>query len=242
MKRLFVLLVVCVVCVPLVAGAEDVSWSGDQAKVSVKMGREVVYLDEGLISASFQKDAEHSFKHDLYYSCSACDKHQRIPGKCSMCGMDLTPSFKHGETWHLVNRDASGRLTVDNMARPAVSADAAKPSGMPAVGQFCDSMKGGGKCATCAHKCGPECQNGCIHVCNAECKAAAAKLCADRCKGKNAKCIGKCGGKCKKCAMKMGKGKGKGKGKHHSKAAKETPAAAAPDAEPATEAPAPGSK
>ncbi|MBI3038901.1 hypothetical protein HYY75_07625 [bacterium] len=104
--------------------------SGDKDMPSAALGKEKIFLNEGMSSASFSKDELHTFKHDLYYSCPTCDVHKRGPGACSACSGELKASFKHGDTWHVVSRDLNSALVIDGVAGapPAEPAVAPIPS------------------------------------------------------------------------------------------------------------------
>ncbi len=167
MKKLFLFILVCLLAVPGSALAEQIKVSGDQAKVlgyglefdtarqgkvAVTMGREVIFLNEALTSASFKKDAEHPLKHDLYYSCMGCDKHRRTPGKCK-CGANLEPSVKHGKEWHLISRDAEGKLTVGSGQKKACACQCGCDCQHPCTPEACANCPTCKNCTMCQEKC-----------------------------------------------------------------------------------------
>jgi len=112
MKRIIVCLLICLVCHPMIAEAKEPKAKEGQGMANTNGNYEVIYLNRDSTSASFKKDQEHPYRHDLYYSCFSCKTYSRTPGSCS-CGQWLAPSFKQGKTWHCVSRDTSGNLLID---------------------------------------------------------------------------------------------------------------------------------
>lgn len=109
--------------------------SGDRDLKSVNLGKEAIYLNEGLNTASFNKSEFTPMKHALVYKCPSCDFYKSTPGSCKD-GSDLAPSFKHGETWYKLNRDEAGNVVVEGappgapvMASPMDQTVPAKKSG-----------------------------------------------------------------------------------------------------------------
>ncbi len=92
----------------------------DAAKKPVKRYRgEVVYLNQELTAASFNKGGEFKLRHDLYYTCNCCDTHRRTPGVCAKCKKScgqcaLVPSFKHGAQWYALSYD-QGKIVVGSI-------------------------------------------------------------------------------------------------------------------------------
>lgn len=142
MKKLLVVFLVAALFVPgtIFAKATDADDSDDMDKPSPSLGREKIYLSEGLNQACFCKCGETKFQHDLYYSCFYCNTHKRTPGVCK-CGAPLTPSFKHGTTWHSVSRDDGGFLIVQGMG-----------GNQPQKMSGCPDCTPDAKCAYCAAK------------------------------------------------------------------------------------------
>ncbi|RCK77881.1 MAG: hypothetical protein OZSIB_2040 [Candidatus Ozemobacter sibiricus] len=242
MKKSVFVAVVCLLAVALTGSAEQIKVDGTQAKVlgyglefdtakqgkaSVAVGAEVIYLNKDLTSASFKKDAEHSVKYDVHYSCVPCKTHKRVPGRCK-CGKALTPSFKHGDTWHTIGY-RGGRLTIDGAptvqkSQCACGCDCTHPC-TPEACAACPKCK---ECPTCKAGCGQNnrcaCGCDCAHPCTPEACAACPKCkecptckagCASRGEIKQSKCAtcpkarkcrkakkdgkpGKCGCGCKK--------------------------------------------
>ena len=130
MKKLLVVLLVAALFVPGTVFAkakkanvpewaiESEHCAGDKDAANIRLGGEKIYVNEGMSQACFCKCGECKFKHDLYYSCFYCNKNKKTPGVCK-CGAPLVPSFKHGDTWHTLNRDANGNMTIDGVSAQA---------------------------------------------------------------------------------------------------------------------------
>lgn len=120
---------------------ESEKCSGDRDVKSVRLGKEVVYLNEGLNIVSFTKAEGTTLKHDLYYSCAKCDFHKRTPG-VDAAGDPLVPSFKHGSVWYNVSHDMNGTVVVEGA--PAVD-PTMEPVAAPAPVKKAKGKKGKGK-------------------------------------------------------------------------------------------------